>query len=379
MSAIFSPTRLKSFVACPQRHMFDVSADQPQDPKPYFEVGRAIHTFVERYTLQMWETKQDMDNEIAEDLLEEVRSELDPALWDDFEEVARTYLESHLIAPQPQVGGLETKLAIDYNHEPCDFDQPEALLRGIIDRWWISDGVMLISDTKSNRIIQSRDQVENDVQLLCYAYLAWIHHQEDVGEVRVQLDFVRRTDAGQNPVLIHAVFPVSRLEKMRSALNAKANEYLEILEGNVKPACRPGLEYSHCGEYGGCPHLHMCPHWDGYAPPDMITSDEEAAALQAWSKHNKAATYQADKKVKAWVDARGEVEGHGLKTKIGVSKSYNYDGQKVWEALEARGRTAEDFAKMATVKAGLIPSSIKKEIQEDLEHTYNGRVTTTKA
>ena len=377
--AIWSPSRIKAFFTCPQRHMFDLEADQPQDDKPYFQVGHAVHELVERYTLACWEAGDDMDNEVGMRLMEEIKADLDPAIWSDFEDVACTYLESHLIAPRPDVGSLETMLALGMDHEPCDYENPNALIRGRIDRWGISDGALLISDVKTNRIIINRDQVSSDIQLLCYAYMAWRHHKDDVSEVRIQLDFVRRVDKESNPCIVFERFEAGQLEMIKQWIDNRVVDFYDITSRGVKPKCKPGTDHENCKAYGGCPHLSLCPLCEKYQPPELITSDAEAAALQAWSKSAGTAKGKADRMVKAWVDQQGEVEGYGLKTMIGASRRYKYDGPKVWEVMEKKGKSFADFAKVVSVNAGKIPKSIKEEVQANLESTPETRVTVAKA
>ena len=55
--ATFSPTRLKSFWACPQRYVFELQPDAPEEDKPYFALGKAVHLYVERYIGHCWGVK----------------------------------------------------------------------------------------------------------------------------------------------------------------------------------------------------------------------------------------------------------------------------------------------------------------------------------
>jgi hypothetical protein len=376
--ATFSPTRIKAFWTCPQKYVFDLNADEPSDDRSYFDLGKAVHSYAESYIRVCWLSKSDSDYEVGEELIYAVLNNLDPSLWYEFTTIAWDYMHTHMFGAEPDVGGLETKLAINWDHEPCDYEDKNALMRGRVDRWWLSDGRLLISDIKTNRLIQSRDQVESDLQLLSYAYLGWMHHKEDIYEVRVQLEFVRHTDDG-NPVVIHAVFPVERLEKFHDWLNSRAVELNQINAGARVPKCKPGEEHANCKLYGGCPHIHQCPHWEGYAPPELITCKEDAAKMQAWAKWVKAEGAKIDRQVKAWVDHNGEVDGHGVVTKVSKAKRYDYDGETVWRVYQEQGKTAEDFAKVAGIKASAIPKKIKSAVQAELEPKISTKVTVAKA
>ena len=379
--ATFSPTRLKSFFRCPSRYMFDLSATEPPDDKSYFDLGTAVHSMVERYITALWETGDDMNAEIGQNIITSIGSDLDPSLWAEFMEICYGFIERHIITPRPVIGGLETMMAIGRDHKPCDYDDPTALLRGRVDRWWLEDGRLLISDIKTDRRPMNRDQVENDLQLLCYAYMGWMHHIEDVESVRVQLDYVRWADYEQ-PYLISGVFPVERLEKMAPFLDARARELESYLSGEVPPPCKPGADHDNCKLYGGCPHLLKCRHWAGYEPPEIITTMDQAAKLQAWVACNKAEVNKQDRIVKSFIAENGPVEGYGYKSSMSASRRYKYDGDKVWKAMEERGKTFADFAQVCTVQAGSIPKSIKEAVQAELDSEPETRITvkkTTKA
>ena len=369
--ATFSPTRLKSFWACPQRYVFELQPDAPEEDKPYFALGKAVHLYVERYIGHCWESKQDSDYAAAEQIMGEVRSDLDPSLWMDFDAMCWDYMHTHVFGAKPSVGGLETLWSIDRFGDPCDYESENSILRGRVDRWWISDGRLLISDVKTNRLIQGRDTVESDLQLLCYAYLGWRNFQDEIHEVRVQLEFVRHTDDG-NPVVIHAVFPVERLEKMEDWISRRASELWEIYHGAV-PKCKVGPT---CDQYGGCQYLYKCPAWAGYAPPDVIESEEDAAKLQSWNKYVKAECATRDRQVKAWIDLQCDVSGYGVESKVSTSKRHDYDASKAWEIYEKHGKTAADFAQAVKMNARAIPKKLKAEIQAECEVTISTRVTT---
>ena len=369
--ATFSPTRLKAFWTCPQRYVFSLTPDAPEDDKPYFALGKAVHRYVELYIGHCWATKQDSDYGRAEELMEEIRADLDPSLWDEFDKMAWDYMHTHVFGAAPEVGGLESRWAIGRNHEPCDYEQEDALIRGRVDRWWVSDGRLLISDVKTNRLIQSRDTVESDLQLLCYAWMGWRIHREEIYEVRIQLEFVRYTDNG-NPVVIHAVFPVERLEKMTAWIDRRALELGAITAGDMQPKCKVG---DACAMYGGCPNLYECPAWADYAPPEIIESSDDAAKALAWAKWVKSEGSRIDRQVKAWVDMQGEVSGYGAETKISKSKRYDYDPEKAWAVYERHGRSGEDFAQAVKMNARAIPKKLKSEIQAECESIISTRVT----
>lgn len=190
----YSHSRIKKFDACKQafEYSYIKNKDSPEN-SAISQVGSGIHEFMELYVRHLYKTKSQTDLERATEIIDEVasryvRQDVVDEIMDECARIRDWYFlpPEHLEYPH---FGFETKKAIDATGKVCDYDDPNAVFRIIVDRWWVDlDNVLHVVDYKSGFAvvdIKKTDQIKLYAHVIL-KYLESISVEHD-GAIEIEI------------------------------------------------------------------------------------------------------------------------------------------------------------------------------------------------
>jgi hypothetical protein len=213
----WSFSRLSTAEQCPKQYWYSyiekVPSTKPESPAAARGLG--IHEKAEKY------------------LLGEI-----PIYPPELQKVA-----AHAMMLKAKKAKPETKLGVKADWSPCDFKDPDAYFRGIIDVSYIEGGVIHVQDWKSGQVYSDHPE-----QLAQYSALVAAHHPEAT-DIHTRLIY---TDSGV--VTKPKVTPMGHIKGIRIMLDARIKK---VEEETIYPV-QPGKHCQWCDystRYGGpCPH-----------------------------------------------------------------------------------------------------------------------------
>lgn len=159
----YSPSRL-DVANCPYRFKREYIKKDVQDKgSEASSRGRAVHKILEWITLA-WVHKRQIDPRWV-NLVIDKNPLRDPENLQFVRDAAANYMNSAFPYPFETVVGVEEKVAVDIEGKSCEYDSPNAVLRGIIDILTINGEDAIIVDHKTQRNVESA----NTFQQGCYA------------------------------------------------------------------------------------------------------------------------------------------------------------------------------------------------------------------
>jgi len=160
----YSYSRIKTYRECPRKfklvYIDGLKEDKTQNITPMLE-GSLFHKFAEvfdRARIQGAVLSVDLAMKAALLAMEET------VPIESIKEV-EIMAEAYATNPQPveNLMAVEYKWGVDADWNQCDYDDPEALLRGIWDKFYIDGGFVEVKDHKTSRLANS-DPLQRD----CY-------------------------------------------------------------------------------------------------------------------------------------------------------------------------------------------------------------------
>lgn len=257
--------------------------------------------------------------------------------------------------------GFELKLAVDHAGKPCAYDAPDALLRGIVDRFYRENGgtLAVVDDWKTGRVIEAPGD-----QTRLYAFLVLAHHP-DVDEVVARLRYVRHGSVKSETYTRDDVATV-----LDELLAIEADVARRTDENDWKP--RVGQHCASCGYRANCPAFAS-----EVVPLQVIATADEAQEAARQLVVLKAQAKDLDDALRSWVRTHGELDlsdetlGYRPTTKREVLDArkaaaflrQHASDDAVWAALGLSVTELDRLLREATKKA---PRGERKAAQESL-------------
>lgn len=185
-----SYSRINKFLNCRLQYYYDYIEGKETPNADPLDIGKAIHQCLEHYAKHCLESGLEQDPEFMQELAFDI-DYLDPDAWNDMNEVVMNFAEHHRYEEEPDYYEVEKSVALDTDLEECGWQDDDVAFRLKIDFVEkTSDDTIIITDWKSNRNLLADYEVQDDLQLLVYAWAAskvW----PDMEHFKIQLHFVR--------------------------------------------------------------------------------------------------------------------------------------------------------------------------------------------
>ena len=344
----YSPSKIVAGNKCLKRLAF-VMDGEPEDDAVIAQQGRFAHTVFERYAMHCDRIHVEGDAEIIGQITADEYKRDDHGLsLEAFDDVV-----SNVITPfanrmlfDKKIIDVEHRVAITRAGELCDWDDPDCMVRGVIDL--IEDagpGRVRITDYKTGF-----DTSVGDLQLQIYAWMT-AQYMSHVQEIETRIIFVRWN------VVKTKVYKRSDVDHADMLIKNKIAQFDAIPQDQWMPT--PG---AHCST---CQHALKCPHREARLVDGMINDRTEArcaiediAQLEARLKTHKAA-------LRSYVERKGSGVKHA-----GMDWNLHAEGQPkprsalaLFAAIEAHAKeTDTKFDKNALLELFTFPMTKKGKL-----------------
>lgn len=323
------------------------------EDNPLMIIGRVTHEAIATYN------KHCLDNKIEHDFskwkecayLALEQANLDAEHYPSVLEMVKNYADSHTIALESAVGA-EEEIAITKDFKECEWGSQDAWFRSVIDYLQIAGDVAKITDYKAGWLLTAPK-----LQFKIYAWiLSKIYPHVSVFEV--ELDFVRH-EYQENFTI-----EVDELKDIEREILSKTNKIEKDTE--FKPAI--SIACSYCGCWSWCPAMKQ---------EDVVfkmpTSDVEAVEIGLKLEKFSKLKDEAQKILKKYCDAQGDLIAGGRKYGFNVSSSWQFEdvatliakandaGVDVFDALTVNNLKLKKLMHSQSVKT-LIESLGKKKV-----------------
>lgn len=268
----YSFTKLSTYTKCPRWYKFSYIDGRPEFRADTFSLGSEVHRAIAHF-LQTGEIKID-------------DSQLLPSQAD----LARTMVRKAvgILDELGQAVAVEYQFALDDFANPVGFNDPSALVRGIIDLVTISDGGYYIWDWKTGK-----SQKADALQLKIYILAGSVLFGDDI----IGAGFVYLPSA-----TTEIIYNDYRLDSVWKNLM----ELIGKIERDTEFVPSPG---THCYY---CPHVTYCPMWEYIQQTGVIlASDAEAVELAKRLDYLKGLTKQLESLLAEYLSEKGTVEHDG--------------------------------------------------------------------
>ena len=289
------------------------------------EVGSACHLFMERYEEYCYDNRVPQDQVYANKLKGKIlaETELPVEMREDYEYIVDGLIKWRKFRMDVQ-SWSEQKVSFkvkDGRLVPCDFDDPAAVVRGLIDRVYRpldESGTWVFTDYKTNRVQFGEDDKEKIKQQKFYAVLLDMMHPEyGISEKPVILcfDFLRmgkttelyfdinkERDALIEEIIdyvYHFGMKVKNFKKKIKEMGETKEEILQYMTRFFKPKVN---KYCSCDFFMSCPKYRDAME-TMELEPEEVTSDQMKARKDALKKKHSV----AEKHLKALYKAGGPV------------------------------------------------------------------------
>lgn len=222
LSKPWSFSSLTSYETCPKRYQLTRVTKQVVEPQTEATTaGSRVHDFLERYAL---------GSLIYDELPEDIKpmSRYVDKIW--------TYEGKRIV---------EQQLAVDRNLRPCDWDDPNAWCRGIIDIGVVGENTAYLLDWKTGKVKDDHDQLRL-FAVLAFAHYPWIE-KAVTGYIWLKFKKVTKasfTTADRGEIWGEYIQRVKRLE-----LSFDNDKWVPRPSGLCKNWCPVGKKL--CGYCGG--------------------------------------------------------------------------------------------------------------------------------
>lgn len=165
----YSYSRIRAYIECPRKFKLRYIDKVPEGKIPFsipMLEGSLFHKFVEQYDRARVEKRNIPWIEAFSKALSDTKETLPIESVNSVKELCRKYA-SH---PEPtdHLIGVEYKWAMDEEWNQCQYDDAEAMLRGIWDKLYIDGGLAHIKDHKTSRLANS-DPLQKDFYVAAVA------------------------------------------------------------------------------------------------------------------------------------------------------------------------------------------------------------------
>jgi len=252
-----SPSRLKSYLTCPQRFFHEKVLRTPRPVSPALHLGKAVHHALQAYHKARWRDQDSSEETVLTAFHEAFALEETPApvawisprqreeLQTRGASVVTAFLSSGANEPQNKPAGVEVRL------EATRDDLPMPLL-GIVDLVK-ADGTPVDYKTCASTPDVELEGWLHELQLVAYTLL--VEDATDVPIPGCELVFLVKTKTPK--VIVHRMSPPDavQVERFRQLVMTYA---IGVTRHDYHP--QPGM---HCA---WCPYRAECSQWKGRGP-----------------------------------------------------------------------------------------------------------------
>ncbi len=268
----YSFTKISTYIRCPRWYKFSYVDGKPEFRADTFSLGSEVHRAIAHF-LQTGEIKID-------------DSQLLPSQAD----LARTMVKKAvgMLDVLGQVVAVEHRFALDDFANPVGFDDPSALVRGIIDLVTVDSGGYYIWDWKTGKS-RKADALQLRLYMLAGSVL--------FGDEIIGAGFVYLPSA-KTEIIYNDYTLDSAWRTLMDLINK--------IEGDTAFSPNPG---THCYY---CPHATYCPMWEYLQETGVIlTNDAEAVELAKRLDYLKGLSQQLESLLADYLADKGTVEHDG--------------------------------------------------------------------
>lgn len=326
-----SATSLSTYRRCPQQWKLKYVDGLPEEDKPFFNLGTAVHAALETF----------YDRRVAspaprEEVLEAFRREFDPAAYGSDEEAARRRADGVKMVEEfydKHAGRFEPALAVE---KRLSFDVEGVGFRGYVDRIdKVSDERIRVVDYKTGGSFDL-DRVRTDPQLTLYQ----IGCEQTLG---LEVDtLVLYHVPSQTPFEVER-HGEEQVERVRAAVREAARG---IEDERFEPD--PGRYCEWCDFRPHCPAWadEFPENWEQEPTPPAPSHDEAAELADRYGelKERKSEIsdelQQVEQRLEAFFDATGEraVAGDAWRVKASRREAWRIDDDEALrDVLEPEG------------------------------------------
>jgi transcriptional regulator with XRE-family HTH domain len=266
-----------------------------------------------------------------------------PEIWQRFYE--------NFVLPPMKAPEVERKLAFNRSWEPVEFFAPDAFFRLVVDLTFRQDGLAVVVDWKSNRIIP--ETVEKNLQLKIYGWAVKKAIYPDAQEVLLRLHFLRY---GAEREILLAPGDLAGVPQ-------ELEEKIAIIEAEKHFDPRPGSYCGWCGVTAHCPTMSQAlVPVEVLAPVSQEQAVKAATLLLAIEEMSKA----LKDRLKDWVKAHGALVVGDLCYGPVQSVSYDLDPQAVTQQLLDAGLDQEQVWGLLGITKTSLERGLKKLKRKEL-------------
>lgn len=290
-------TKIKLLRTCPlmcKRAYLDRAPEAASVP---LERGSACHEWLEEIQRRLM-TGEDLTQEDLYHALVRRAALLNEEAAADLREIAAKVIARGWVPELPSDAtdvAVERPWAVREDRTPCDFEDPDALVRSLFDRVYIENAgaTGVIDDWKTNRVI-----APDWDQLRLYGW-GLLCHEPGLGEVVGRLHFLRYGAVRIAPAKLMDPARL-RVEVPAELVAVRDDIDRRMATGEWEPRVSSACHW--------CSYQNSCPAFKCEFPPvDPIGSPEEAFRRAGELVVMEAMAKGLRDSLKAWVDANGDI------------------------------------------------------------------------
>lgn len=357
MKHALSYSRANAFDECPAKFKAEyVGQRRVRNPEPYLVLGSFVHEVCDRYVKHLKATTQASDFKQFDVIFEAVwdspeREGLPGSAKADAYDLCLVARDMLVFEDIRKVHSAEMEIAVDKDWKPCRYDDPDAFVRGKIDRIDIDDeGNIKIVDYKSGYRITG---IADSWQVKLYARLALAHFPE-AATIDVELAFFRHRSL--------------RSGRLGAPEMISAQDWIEAIGKDMEKAAKTGNYPARPGAAcRGCAAFSICPARATTVKP--VPPEDEAAAVNLVQR---LILIEREKKeimesVIPWIDQYGNVEVNDMVLGYVKEQRLEFSVPIVASILENRGLRPLKYMKVDTQalrSIGRMDSKLAAELEK---------------
>jgi hypothetical protein len=267
----------------------------------------------------------------------------------DVAEVWERFYNTFTLSVAMEDPGVEKKLGFTRSWQPCNFDAPEAFFRMVIDFHFRQNELVVVRDWKST--YRMPESVENDLQLMTYAWGVCRALYPDAQEVLLELYFLRY---GRTRKILLTPADLKGVPEELESRIAK-------IESDQKFEPRPGSFCDWCGVSTHCPTIAQALLPREFIAPITLEQVQKAAEqLLALRVMAKTITTH----LRNWAYANGSIPVGDMV--FGPLFSDTLDTKRVVDTLIEKGVEQEAIWPLLSLSKTALKSTLKKLKKREL-------------
>lgn len=342
--APYSHTRLSTATRC--LHQFDHKYIRKTTPAEWDttlrDVGRAFSEWKQQYIEHLIASEQQTDWLRAEELKREAVAPYPAEVADEaswlIDKCAQHYILPKSAWQNCNELAVELKVAFDFDGKLVPWDDPTAVIRGVMDYCRVYDGVAYIEDDKTGHVTDLRPD-----QLRTYALFAVLLH-DDVEEVVITYRYWRTGEAD--------TWEVSRVDALEWWEHLRVK--IAWVESRKEFPASPGRQCA------WCPFFHVC---ESEPPVSLVTNEgvtltTDAAITKFVGQMEMAKTlYDRMLEVVKPIAEVRPVVVNGYRYDYRRQESMKLTPAKVRKLARLAGKDPEKYLKVDVAKARRLPGA----------------------